>query len=171
MQTCDVKVTLAPLTFQVLKWNMVTDLQKISNFCSSSTFVKHKITWCQPSLTFSLIKLSFQCLEGTEEEQRYSSVQYSPWCFVEVNGKHHIAAFYPGERTLVPTEQQARWDLQPIRMTWRRDKYLAPARTWTPDWPWHSLFTTQTMLSWLTFSLTVIINEQLQVGMWNLVCS
>jgi len=48
---------------------------------------------------------------------------------VEVSGQQHVPAFYPGERTLVPTGQQARWASQPIWTIWKRNKYLALART------------------------------------------
>lgn len=58
--------------------------------------------------------------------------------------------FILGERTVVPTEQEARWAPEQVWMFWRRGKILAPARNRTQNICSRSLAAILTTLSWLS---------------------
>jgi hypothetical protein len=73
---------------------------------------------------------------------------------MEMSGQHH--AVLPQERTVVPSEQEAAWTPEPVRMIWRREKSLVPARIQTQDHPAPGLITIPTTVSQLPENYTTV---------------
>jgi len=69
---------------------------------------------------------------------------------------HTLAVLNPGKITLVPTECKAMCASQPVRMFWRRQQSLVPARIWTLTHAACSPVTTQTTLSLYDMYYSVI---------------
>jgi hypothetical protein len=70
---------------------------------------------------------------------------------MEVSGQHHPAL--PQGRTMVSTEQE------PVRMIWRREKSLVPARIQTQDFPSPGLITIPTTVPQLPEYYTTLATE------------
>ena len=66
---------------------------------------------------------------------------------MEVHGQLcALAALLQRKGSLVPHEQEASLTSEPVHM-FQREKYLAPTRNQTPDFPAHSLVTIPTELT------------------------
>ena len=63
------------------------------------------------------------------------------------SGQIKPAAALPPVQKPVPTEEEAEWALQPVRIFRRRETTTAPAAIRTPDRPVHGLVTIPTEIS------------------------
>jgi len=80
---------------------------------------------------------------------------------MEVSGQHYASAKYPCEVTLVPTEYEARWVLEPVWVFWRMSLVLY--RKQTLDCQTHSLVTVWYCTPKLTKTNYKLFNQNMQI--------
>ena len=93
------------------------------------------------------ISLPWRYIQGEEVQPHSFLTLATEWC---LHLTLTLDTLLPGEGVPLPTEQEARWTLEPFWMFWEERKSLAPARIWTSDHPGCTHASVLTKPSWLT---------------------